>query len=76
MSKALICINTITSSFSVFEDLKNIDEVSEVHSSKGMYNIVASVKADSMNKLSDGVLPDIRRLVMQNQLLTWTIPKT
>lgn len=53
MSKALICINTITSSPSIIDDLKNIVGVSEVHSSKGMYDIVALVKADSMNELRE-----------------------
>lgn len=65
-------MNTIAPSSSVVENL-NINGVSEVHSSKGMYDIVALVKANSMNELREVVLPDIRRLDNIESTLTFTI---
>ncbi len=73
MSKALICINTIAPSSSVVENFRNINGVSEVPSSKRMYDIVALVEANSMNELREAVLPDIRRLDNIKSTLTLTI---
>ncbi len=73
MSKAFVCINTITGSSAVVEDLRNINGVSEIHPSKGMYDVLAFVQAESLDELKEAVLPAIRKIDNVKSTLTMTI---
>ena len=63
MSMAFVLINTeVGSEDEVLESLKKIDAVEEAYVTFGVYDLVAKVKADTMNKLREIVSSQIRRL--------------
>lgn len=63
MSMAFVLVNTeVGSEDEVLESLKKIDAVEEAYVTFGVYDLVAKVKADTMNKLREIVSSQIRRL--------------
>ena len=63
MPKAFVLINTETGSESkVLAALKKIDAVTEVYMVYGVYDVVAEVRADTMDKLKEIVTYQVRHL--------------
>ncbi|MEM1550784.1 MAG: Lrp/AsnC ligand binding domain-containing protein, partial [Candidatus Bathyarchaeia archaeon] len=63
MPVAFVLINAeIGSEGEVLNELKKVDGVEEAYSVYGVYDIVAKVRAESMEKLKDIVTWKIRRL--------------
>jgi DNA-binding Lrp family transcriptional regulator len=74
MPKAFVLINTeIGSEADVLKDLKKIDGVEEAFSVYGVYDIIAKVTADTMDKLKEIVTWRIRRLDKVRSTLTMII---
>ena len=71
MPQAYVLINVESGAEEdVVKDLKKIDEVEEAYFSYGVYDIIAKVKADSMEKLKDTVTRKIRTLGRVRSTLT------
>jgi len=71
MPTAFVLINTeIGSEADVLKDLKKVEGVEEAHSVYGVYDIVARVKADTMDKLKEIVTWRVRRLDKVRSTLT------
>ena len=71
MPQAYVLINVeLGAEEDVVKDLKKIDEVEEAYFSYGVYDIIAKVKADSMEKLKDTVTRKIRTLGRVRSTLT------
>lgn len=63
MATAFVLINTETGSEAdVLKDLKKVEGVDEAFAVYGVYDIIARVKADSMDKLKEIVTQHMRRL--------------
>ena len=63
MPKAFVLINTeIGSEADVLKDLKKVEGITEAYAVYGVYDIVARVRADAMDKLKEIVTWRIRRL--------------
>jgi DNA-binding Lrp family transcriptional regulator len=61
--KAFVLINTqIGSEEEVLKDLRSLEEVEEAHIVYGVYDIVAKVIAEDINKLRDIVTMKIRKM--------------
>jgi DNA-binding Lrp family transcriptional regulator len=61
--KAFVLINTqIGSEEEVLKYLRNLEEVEEAHIVYGVYDIVAKVTAEDINKLRDIVTMKIRKM--------------
>ena len=74
MASAIVLINTDAGGEDeVFEKLKNMSEVTEVHVVYGVYDVVVKVEADSMDKLKDFVTNTIRKLPKVRSTLTMII---
>ena len=74
MPKAFVLINTeIGSEADVLKDLKKIEGVEEAFSVYGVYDIIAKVSADTMDKLKEIVTWRIRRLDKVRSTLTMII---
>ncbi|MGB9854081.1 MAG: Lrp/AsnC ligand binding domain-containing protein [Candidatus Bathyarchaeales archaeon] len=74
MPKAFVLINTeIGSEADVLKDLKKIEGVEEAFSVYGVYDIIAKVTADTMDKLKEIVTWRIRRLDKVRSTLTMII---
>ncbi len=58
---------------SVLETLKKIDAVEEAYMVYGVYDIVAKVKADTMEKLNEIVTWHVRRLEKVRSTLTMIV---
>jgi len=53
MPTAYVLINTeIGSEFDVLKELKKVEGVEEAHNLWGVYDIIASIKADTIDKLT------------------------
>jgi DNA-binding Lrp family transcriptional regulator len=71
MPTAFVCINTeIGSEADVLKDLKKTEGVEEAFEVYGVYDIIARVKADTMDKLKEIVTWRIRRLDKVRSTLT------
>jgi DNA-binding Lrp family transcriptional regulator len=71
MLTAWVLINTeVGSEADVLKDLKKIAEVQEVYAVYGVYDIIARVKADTMDKLKEIITWKIRRLNKIRSTLT------
>jgi len=71
MPIAFVLINTETGSEAdVLKDLKKIEGVAEAFAVYGVYDIIARVKADSMDKLKEIVTQHMRRLDRVRSTLT------
>lgn len=73
MARALVFINTKAGANGVVEDLEKVEGVSEAHSSKGLYDAVAMVQADSFNEVKDIVSYRIRNMNSVKATLTLTL---
>jgi len=74
MAMALVLINTETGSEQeVLDELRKIDAVKESYMVYGVYDIVAKVGADTMDKLKDIVTWNVRRLDKVRSTLTMII---
>ena len=70
MPMAFLLINTELASPEVREELKKIDGVEEVYIVYGIYDIVAKVRADTMDELKEIVTWRVRRLDKVRSTLT------
>ena len=71
MPKAFVLINVESGSEEeVLEEIKKIKGVEEAYYSYGVYDIIAKVKADSMEKLRDTVTRKVRTIVRVRSTLT------
>ncbi|MCS7095638.1 MAG: Lrp/AsnC ligand binding domain-containing protein [Candidatus Bathyarchaeota archaeon] len=74
MPKAFVLINTeIGSETEVVKELRKIEGVEEAYPVYGVYDIVAKVSADTMDKLKEIVTWRIRRLDKVRSTLTMII---
>ncbi len=74
MSIAFVLINTeIGSEEEVLRELRKIEGVDEAYSVYGVYDVIAKVRADSMDKLKDIVTWRIRRLEKVRSTLTMIV---
>jgi DNA-binding Lrp family transcriptional regulator len=74
MSTAFVLINTeIGSEADVLGTLKKVDGVDEAFAVYGVYDIIARVKADTMDKLKEIVTWRIRRLDKVRSTLTMIV---
>lgn len=70
MPMAFLLINTELASPEVREELKKIEGVEEVYVVYGIYDIVAKVRANTMDELKDIVTWRVRRLDKVRSTLT------
>jgi DNA-binding Lrp family transcriptional regulator len=74
MASAFVLINTeIGSESEVLDQLKKIDSVEESYMVYGVYDVVAKVSADTMEKLKEIVTWKVRRLDKVRATLTMII---
>jgi DNA-binding Lrp family transcriptional regulator len=74
MPTAFVLINTeIGSEADVLKDLKKVEGVEEAHAVYGVYDIIARVKADTMDKLKEIVTWKVRRLDKVRSTLTMIV---
>jgi len=74
MAIAFVLINTETGSEQeVLDELRKIDAVKEFYLVYGVYDIVAKVGADTMDKLKEIVTWNVRRLDKVRSTLTMII---
>jgi DNA-binding Lrp family transcriptional regulator len=74
MPKAFVLINTeIGSEADVLKDLKKIEGIEEAYSVYGVYDIIAKIGAETMDKLKEIVTWRIRRLDKVRSTLTMII---
>jgi DNA-binding Lrp family transcriptional regulator len=74
MPTAFVLINTeIGSEADVLRDLKKVEGVEEAHAVYGVYDIIARVKADTMDKLKEIVTWKVRRLDKVRSTLTMIV---
>jgi DNA-binding Lrp family transcriptional regulator len=74
---AYVLINTeIGSESNVLEALKKVEGVEEAHNLWGVYDIIASIKADTMDKLSAIITKKIEKIGKVNAKLTMIITET
>ena len=57
----------------ILKELRNIENISEAHFVYGVYDIIAKVEAESMEKLKEIVTFKIRRLSDVRSTLTMTV---
>jgi DNA-binding Lrp family transcriptional regulator len=70
-------INTeIGSEFDVLEELKKVEGVEEAHNLWGVYDIIASIKADTMDKLTFIITKQIKKIGRVNAKLTMITTET
>ena len=74
MPSAFVLINTeIGAENEVLKDLKGIEGVEEAYAVYGVYDIVAKVRAETMDKLKEIVTWNIRRLDKVRSTLTMIV---
>jgi len=74
MPTAFVLINTeIGSEADVLKDLKKVEGIEEAHAVYGVYDIIARVKADTMDKLKEIVTWKVRRLDKVRSTLTMIV---
>lgn len=74
MPIAFVLINAeIGSEGEILKELKKIEGVNEAYSVYGVYDVIAKVEADSMDKLKDIVTWRIRRLEKVRSTLTMIV---
>ena len=74
MPKAFVLINTeIGSEADVLKDLKKVEGITEAYAVYGVYDIVARVQADAMDKLKEILTWRIRRLDKVRSTLTMIV---
>jgi len=74
MPTAFVLINTeIGSEADVLKDLKKVEGVYDAFAVYGVYDIIARVKADTMDKLKETVTWRVRRLDKVRSTLTMIV---
>jgi len=74
MPTAFVLINTeVGSESDVLKDLKKVEGVEETSAVYGVYDIVAKVRAETMDKLKEIVTWQVRRLDKVRSTLTMII---
>ncbi len=74
MPTAFVLINTeIGSEADVLKDLKKVEGVEEAYAVYGVYDIIARIKADTMDKLKETVTWRVRRLDKVRSTLTMIV---
>ncbi|MCL1978102.1 MAG: Lrp/AsnC ligand binding domain-containing protein [Candidatus Bathyarchaeota archaeon] len=74
MPTSFVLINTdIGSESNVLNDLKHVEGVEEVSAVYGVYDLVARVRTDTMDKLKEIVIWRIRRLDKVRSTLTMVV---
>jgi len=74
MPIAFVLINTeIGSESEVLKTLKEVEGIEEAYSVYGVYDIIAKIRADTMDKLKDIVTWRIRRLNKVRSTLTMIV---
>jgi DNA-binding Lrp family transcriptional regulator len=74
MDSAYILINVETGSeVEVLESLRKIENVREAHGVYGVYDVIARVEADSMERLKEIITWKIRRLDKVRSTLTMMV---
>ena len=71
---AFVFITTESDSTNLaLEDLKKIDEVTEVYLARGAYDLVAKIKGESLDFLTENVLKKLKNLSSIKSILTLTL---
>ncbi len=73
MPRALVFINTSADTSEVVRSLERVKGVSEAHSSRGMYDAVAMVQANTFGEVKEIVSKRIRGLDNVKSTLTLTL---
>jgi DNA-binding Lrp family transcriptional regulator len=74
MPTAFVLINAeLGKEEGILKELRSISHVTEAHFVYGVYDIIAKVEADSMEKLKEIVTFKIRRLTDVRSTLTMTV---
>jgi len=74
MPSAFVLINAeIGSEEEVLNELKKVEGVEEAYIVYGVYDVIAKIKADSMDKLKDIVTWNVRRLNKVRSTLTMIV---
>lgn len=74
MPLAFVLVNTeIGSESEVLESLRKIDAVEEAYMVYGVYDVVAKIRADTMDKLKEIVTWHVRRLDKVRSTLTMIV---
>jgi DNA-binding Lrp family transcriptional regulator len=74
MPTAFVLINAeLGKEESILKELRSIDNVKEAHFVYGVYDIIAKVEGDTMEKLKEIVTFKIRRLTDVRSTLTMTV---
>jgi DNA-binding Lrp family transcriptional regulator len=74
MPTAFVLINAeLGKEEGILKELRSIDNVKEAHFVYGVYDIIAKVEADTMEKLKEIVTFKIRRLTDVRSTLTMTV---
>jgi DNA-binding Lrp family transcriptional regulator len=74
MPKALVLINVESGSEDeVLKELKKLESVEEAYTSYGVYDLIAKIKADTMEQLKEAVTRKIRALNKVRSTLTLII---
>jgi len=77
MPMAFVLINAeIGSEEEVLKELKKVEGVVEAYVVYGVYDVVAKIKADTMDKLKDVVTWHVRRLNKVRSTLTMIVVET
>jgi len=77
MPMAFVLINAeIGSEEEVLKELKKVEGVVEAYIVYGVYDVVAKIKADTMDKLKDVVTWHVRRLNKVRSTLTMIVVET
>jgi DNA-binding Lrp family transcriptional regulator len=74
MPSAFVLINTeIGFEDKVLTELNKLENIKEAYVTYGVYDVVAKVESDSMNKLKDIISQNIRRLEKVRSTLTMIV---
>jgi DNA-binding Lrp family transcriptional regulator len=74
MPKAFVLINAeLGAEDSLIKELKNTENVAEVYVVYGVYDIVAKIEADTMEKVKETITWKIRRLERVRSTLTMIV---
>jgi len=77
MPMAFVLINAeIGSEEEVLKELKKVEGVQEAYVVYGVYDVVAKIRADTMDKLKDAVTWHVRRLNKVRSTLTMIVVET
>ncbi|MCL5067667.1 MAG: Lrp/AsnC ligand binding domain-containing protein [Thaumarchaeota archaeon] len=74
MTKAIVLINSdLGAERDMFNRIKQVPNVTEAHVIYGVYDIIAMVEADSLEKVKDTITKDLRTLDNIRSTLTMMV---